>query len=124
MGRFLVTMVMLMLYVAVYAQSRLPHIQSIAQIEMRGYEHRLDPPGGYTLASDNFKVSYYCLRWNIDPAVRYISGAATSYFTMTTAGSQLIYDLDNSLLVDSIQFRNNLITFLQGANKTLTIDLG
>src|SRR4051812_24273460 len=124
MGRLSVTMVMLMVNVAVYAQIRLPHIQTIAQAEKRGYEHRLDPPGGYTLASDNFKVSYYCLRWNIDPAVRFISGAVTSYFIMTTAGNQLVYDLDNSLVVDSIYFRNSPVSFLLGANKTVTIDLG
>src|SRR4051794_12577257 len=124
MGRLSVTMVMLMVNVAVYAQFRLPHIQTIAQAEKRGYEHRLDPPGGYTSASDNFKVSYYRLCWNIDPAVRYISGAVTSYFTMTTAGTQLVYDLDNNLVADSIHFRNSSVSFLQGANKTLTIDLG
>ncbi len=120
MGRLMVILVMLMLFVTASAQSGLPQLSTIAQAEKRGYEHRLDPPGGYTLASDNFKVSYYCLRWNIDPAVRYISGAVTSYFTMTTAGNQLVYDLDNSLVVDSIYFRNSPVSFLQDANKTVT----
>ena len=124
MRRLSVMMVMLMLYVAVYAQRALPHVPKVAQAEKRGYEHRLDPPGGYTLASGNFQVSYYCLRWNINPAVRYISGSVTSYFNMTSAGNQLVYDLDNSLVVDSIYFRNSPVSYLQRANKTLTIDLG
>jgi len=115
---------MLMIYIVANAQRSLPHIPNIAQLEKRGSEHLLDPPGSYTRASDNFKVTYYRLRWNINPAVRYISGAVTSYFTMTTSGNQLVYDLDNSLVVDSISFRSNAIAFLQSANKTVTIDLG
>src|SRR3954453_16267573 len=124
MKRLSVMMLMLMLYIAAFAQSNLPNSLAIAQTEKRGSEHLLDPPGSFTLASGNFKVSYYCLRWNINPAVRYISGAVTSYFTMTTAGNQLIYDLDTSLVVDCIYFRNSPVTFLQGANKTVAIDLG
>src|SRR3954468_2762077 len=123
MRRLSVLVVMLILFVAANAQNSLP-LSAVAQVEKGGYEHLFDPPGGFTLASNNFKVSYYRLRWNIDPAVRYISGAVTSYFTLTTAGNQLVYDFDNSLVVDSIYFRNNAVLFLQGANKTLTIDLG
>ena len=123
MKQIAVMMIMLMLYVALSAQSKLPHLPNIALVEKRGSEHLLDPPGSYTLASDNFKVSYYRLYWNIDPAIRYISGSVTSYFTMTTSGSQLVYDLDNSLVVDSFYFSSNTIPFLQSANKILAIDL-
>src|SRR5947208_3313687 len=95
--QFAAMAVMLMFYVGALAQKNSYNLSSIAQHEKRGYEQRLDPPGGFTLASNNFKVYYYCFRWNINPAVRYISGSVTSYFTMTAAGNQLVYDLDNSL---------------------------
>jgi hypothetical protein len=34
-------------------------------------------------ASKNFNISYYRCEWNVDPAVRYISGNVTSYYKIT-----------------------------------------
>jgi hypothetical protein len=42
-----------------------------------------------SLASDNFEVYYYRCNWNIDPAVRYISGSVTSYFKTTASTSSI-----------------------------------
>jgi len=123
MRQFAAVKIMLMFCVAVQAQDRLSHLPATAQIEKRGYVQQLDPPDGFTLASNNFKVFYYCLRWNINPAVRYISGSVTSYVTMTASGNQLVYDLDNSLVVDSVVFRNHPVYFLQSVNKTVAVNL-
>ncbi len=75
-----------------------------------------------SLASGNFKVSYYRCNWNIDPASRYISGSVTSYFTITAATNQIIYDLTNKLFVDSIIFHDEKIAYSQTTSNTLIIN--
>ncbi|TKK64311.1 T9SS type A sorting domain-containing protein [Ilyomonas limi] len=124
MKRLAVMIVMLIHCAITHAQNKAPNLPPVAQLEKRGYEHRLDPPGSFTSASNNFHVYYYCLHWNIDPAVRYISGSVTSYFTITVAGNELVYDLDNNLIVDSVLFRNIPVAYLQNVNKTVAISLG
>ena len=124
MRRFAVLMMMPMLFATAFAQNKLPRVPTIAQLEQKGYEHRLDPPEGFTMASNNFKVYYARMRWNINPAMRYISGSVANYFAMTVAGNELVYDLDDNLVVDSIFFRKNLLHFTQSLSKTLTINLG
>ena len=76
-----------------------------------------------SLASNNFQVYYYRCNWNIDPAVRYISGSVIAYFKTTAAANQLIFDLTNNLTVDSVIFRNQHATFSQQTNATLVINL-
>ncbi len=75
-----------------------------------------------SLASNNFQVYYYRCNWNIDPAVRYISGSVTAYFKTTAATNQVIYDLTNDLTVDSIIFRKQHAIFSQQTNTTLVIN--
>ncbi len=121
---FAAMMLVLMFCVtAIYAQHPVTPLSAIATAEKRGYQQVLNPPGNFTLASGNFHVYYYCLRWTINPAMRYISGAVTSYFTITATGNQLIYDMDNHLVVDSVYFRNNAVAFVQEENKTVTVHL-
>jgi aminopeptidase N len=75
-----------------------------------------------SLASTNFEVYYYRCNWNIDPAVRYISGSVTSYFKTTTLTSSIVYDFTDDLTVDSVIYNNHQTTFSQHANSTLTIN--
>jgi aminopeptidase N len=75
-----------------------------------------------SLASDNFTVHYYRCNWNIDPALRYISGSVTSYFTITASADQITYDLTNKLFVDSIIFHAEKISYSQTTSNTLVIN--
>lgn len=71
------------------------------------------------LSSNNFDVNYYRCRWEIDPAVRYISGSVTTYYTITLAGTSITLDLMNTLTVDSVKQRSTQLTFSQTDNTLL-----
>ncbi len=106
------------------AQHAAPHTSVIAQAEKRGARQQMMAGGNLSLASGNFTIDYYRFRWHIDPDVRAISGAVTGYFTITAnAANQLVLDMDNSLIADSVLFRHNTISFLQNINKTITLNL-
>jgi aminopeptidase N len=69
-----------------------------------------------TAASTNFDVKYYRCEWSTDPAVRFIKGCVTSYFLITSSGNNIVYDLSDSLHVDSVKQRNVALVFLQNNN--------
>ncbi len=76
-----------------------------------------------TFASSNYTIYYSRCIWKVDPAVRYIEGKVTSYITASTSTNKITFDLSNSVLVDSILFRNQKIGFTQNANSTLDVQL-
>lgn len=76
-----------------------------------------------TLASGNYTVNYYKCNWTIDPAVYYISGKVTVYFTITSGTSQLVFDLSSAMHVDSIYMRKTRLSYSQSSNQTLTVQL-
>lgn len=67
--------------------------------------------------SDNFDVKYYRCEWEVDPAVRYIKGKITTYFTLVSAGNTIIFDLMSPLMVDSIKQRNQTLAFVHSNNQ-------
>ena len=84
-------------------------IQDIALMEQIGHE-RITGRGNATLASNNFDVKYYRCEWEINPAVRYISGKITVHYLVTTIASSISFDLMNGLNVDSVKQRNSILT--------------
>ena len=64
-----------------------------------------------SLASSNFQVTYYRCSWEIDPAVRYIKGAVTSYFILNSNVNSISYDLASQLTVDSVYYHGSKISF-------------
>jgi aminopeptidase N len=64
---------------------------------------------------NNYNLVYQRCEWNIDPAVNFISGAITSYFKPTSGPiSALLFDMSDSLHVDSIHFHQMLTGFAHG----------
>lgn len=96
-------------------------INKIALDESKSY-NRLAQSKIESMASANFKVSYYRCEWETDPAVRYIKGAVTSYFTITAATDNISFDLMDALQVDSIKNKNRTLFFTQ-QNNTVKINL-
>jgi aminopeptidase N len=90
--------------------------ESIARMEMQANQNRFNAVSARTLASDNFDVNYYRCEWEVDPAVRYITGAVTVYFKMNAASSAITLDLMNTLTVDSVKNNGVQISFLQTSN--------
>ena len=74
-----------------------------------------------TAASNNYDVKYYRCEWDVNPAVRYISGKITIYFIISSSTNNIQIDLMNPLVVDSVKQRNTILT-KQHSNNTLSID--
>ncbi len=96
---------------------------NIAEAEKKGGAIKiLGDAGIYTSASSNFTTSYARCRWSIDPSLFYISGSVTYYINLTKDAKQIVFDLDNVLLVDSVVMHNTNIDFTQKDDKTLTLN--
>lgn len=106
------------------APAHCKQVNEIAQAEQAEYQ-RLAPGGinttGLTSASNNYDVKYYRGEWEVNPAVRYITGKVTVYFIITSATNNIQIDLMNPLVVDSVKQRNTLLT-KQHINNTLSMD--
>ncbi|MEP6928014.1 MAG: M1 family aminopeptidase [Ginsengibacter sp.] len=72
-------------------------------------------------SSQNFDTKYYRCEWQIDPAIRYITGKITSYFTISSPSDYISFDLMDALIVDSVRQKSNLISF-EHLNNTLKIN--
>ena len=59
-----------------------------------------------------YDVKYYRCCWNIDPAIREISGNVTTFFTPSVTGMDaLVLDLSQGLSVDSVRYHNQTTTW-------------
>jgi aminopeptidase N len=74
-----------------------------------------------TQASSNTDVYYYRCEWRINPTVRYITGKITSYFNVQSSISELVYDLSDVLVVDSVLYHGQPIGFARQGIDGLTI---
>jgi hypothetical protein len=72
-------------------------------------------------AGADIDVTYHRFEWQIDPAVRYIKGAVTTYFKLTKPNGNLSFDLDEALKVDSVKYHGAKLSYTQ-ANKILSIN--
>ena len=102
-----VLLVLLLVSVALQGQVtfRPGDLSYIAQAERDASTGKLLPRNHEATAS--YDVKWYRCRWNIDPAIREISGDVTTLFT--PAGQEmdsLFFDLSDSLSVDSVRFHN------------------
>ncbi len=68
----------------------------------------------------NIDVNYYRLNLTIEPAIKYVQGSLTSYFSINEDSLQsLTFDISDSLQIDSIKHRNSLTTYLHQDNKVI-----
>lgn len=76
-----------------------------------------------TIESSNYSaydLTYQRMEWNINPHVRYIKGAVTSYVkSLEPELSEIEFDLDSIMHVDSIKQNNQIINFSRIANKLI-----
>ena len=104
----LLTLIYLLFVTIAFSQSG--DIEALLKAErdhvasLRNYDAR-------SMSSNNFDVNFYRCNWIVDPAVRHIAGSVTSYFTITTATSNITFDLANALTVDSVLFKGAKINF-------------
>ena len=102
------------------SQDQFNNIDNIASFERKAYA-RASASENTTSASQNFDIKYYRCEWQVDPAVRYITGKVTSYFIITAPAGFISFDLTDTLTVDSVLQKNSLLSF-QHLNNTLKIN--
>ncbi len=64
-----------------------------------------------TTASSNYKVTFYRCEWEIDPAIRFIKGKVTANFKVIGNTDKIVFDLSDTLMVDSVTYKNVLVGF-------------
>ena len=86
-------------------------ITDIAYMERLSHE-RLRDHNNLTGATGNFDVKHYLCEWEVDPAIRYISGRVTVFFKMNENANSISLDLMNAgLTTDSIHYHNVIVNF-------------
>ncbi len=65
--------------------------------------------------STNYDVKYYRCMWEVDPAVRYISGNVTTIFKITEPlADSVVFDLAEVMTVDSVRYHLHQIAWNHG----------
>jgi len=95
--------------------------KQITEGEKKAYAHNHGNRGFTTASTGNFDINFYRCEWYIDPAVRAISGKVTSYFTIVAATDKIVFDLSDTLTVDSITYHGTPLTFQKIGNDGLQL---
>jgi aminopeptidase N len=103
-----------------YESNIIKKTKEISLLESQALFH-LKKTAKSTESSNNFDVKYYRCKWQTDPATRFIKGKVSSFFTILRDADNIVYDLSDSLVVDSVKEGNGLLSFSQQDN-TLKID--
>jgi aminopeptidase N len=110
-----------------FVVAQIPVSESLEEIAGRDKQRaarimgQMDQTGGFSRASTNFDIHHYRCEWNIDPANRYIRGKVTAAFRMTESADHVIFDLTDSLVVDSVVFRQSAIPFSRIGDNSLSV---
>jgi len=95
-------------------------VLDIPQMESKAYSRIVDV-NSVTTSSENFDVYYYRCEWDVNPAVRYIKGKITVYYTLITESTSISFDLMNPLFTDSVLENNELVNY-ENTNNALKIN--
>lgn len=110
--------------VALPALAQLRYDESAFEETVRSERHPIsDLSRSGDAPTRGYDLKYLRCVWDLDPAVRFISGSVTSYFTATADLDQIIFDLSDSLTVDGIFLQGNTATFSQDPGDLLVINL-
>jgi len=102
-----------------YAQpiDYMQQVNTIAASEQLNHSRLLNSQAfNATAASNNFDVKYYRCQWQVDPAIRYINGQVTVYYTIITPTNSISFDFMNGLITDSVKQRNTILQKLHSNN--------
>jgi aminopeptidase N len=97
----------------------------IAEMEQKGAAYKMgavDANSHFSNASADFNIHHYRCDWKLDPAIRFIEGKVTSSFTITSNTNNIIFDLVDSLKVDSVLYLGSKILYSRPGNHTLKIN--
>lgn len=100
----------------------------VSQMEKQAHQRVRDISGNlsidsFTVASDNIDVHHYRCEWQVDPAVKLITGIVTTSFTVKANSDKIIFDLVTPMGIDSIIYHGNSIQFQRVLKDGLQIQL-
>ncbi len=90
-------------------QTAADFIQQISQQEAKSHENMFKL--GNSKLGDNYDLKYHRLNWDIDPDTCFIKGCITSYFTSLATMSQMEFELNQALIIDSIKYHNSNLSY-------------
>jgi aminopeptidase N len=94
----------------------------LIEAEQKAHASHLQVKASFFAA--DYDIKHQRMEWDIDPAVRYISGNVTTYFEASINNFDTIYfDLSDSLVVDSVWFQNGTLVATPIGNNVVQIAL-
>jgi aminopeptidase N len=94
---------------------------TLIDAEKKALSQKKGDPSLRTSASGNFDINYYRCEWELDPAVRFIKGKVTPYFTVTSSSDKIVFDLSDALNIDSIIYHGAPLNFQRPGNDALQL---
>jgi aminopeptidase N len=66
----------------------------------------------------DYDISYHRLDLSVDPAIYYIQGSITTYFTPLVINfNKVVFDLEDNMQVNSVVYKGNEVTFTRNNNE-------
>lgn len=97
-------------------------LEQIAQTDQKAFSFTPYPSQNHSF--HGYDITYHRFNYSIDPSVLFLRGSVTTYFKVLTDGFQRIsFELNNSLSVDSVIFREQSVAFQHTSDKQLSIPL-
>ncbi len=96
-------------------------LKQMIAVESRHAEHLLEARESDP-HMENYDLKYLRLEWEVDPAVRYISGTVTSYFVPYIAIDNIYFELSKDLVVDSVSYQGSNLSYTHNSSDQLIID--
>lgn len=96
--------------------------QSLIEGERKAFQQKLRSPENALTA--DYDIIYHRLEWDVNPAVKYISGEITSYFSVLEEDFQTVhFDLATNMQVNEVLYHGEVMAFEQLPGDLLKIDL-
>lgn len=71
--------------------------------------------------TSTYDIKYHRLEFEVNPTVQYIDGVVTTYFEPNVDISEMYFDFRNNMIVDSVKYHNNYISFLFSSSTELKL---
>ena len=118
MNKILLTLLLLPITFTLSAQKDISMYKSYADIiegEQRAHRGMLRFRGSG--AGDNIDIDYMRSYWEVNPAVRYISGTIAYHFKALELLNEITLDLNQGMVVDSIVYHGTTVTSSRSNNQ-------
>jgi len=94
--------------------------QKIVEAEKQAHVSKIAPTPLTTIT--DYDVTYHRCEWQVDPAINYINGKITTYFKPLSANfDSILFNLTNSLSVDSMKYHDGKLVFSHFGNMIIGI---